>query len=203
MIWKDTCPPVFTAALLTTAKTCCSVTQSCLTLYNPTDCSLPCASLTPRACSNSCPLSWWCHPTISSLSSPFPPAFNLSQHQGLLHIRWPKYWSFSFSISPSNEYWGLTSFRTDWFGLLDVHGTLKSLLQHHSLKASLLQISVFFWSSLTSVHDYWETVALTIWPFVREVISLLYNMLPRFVMAFLPRSKHLLISWLPSAVTVI
>ena len=203
MIWKDTCPPVFTAALLTTAKTCCSVTQSCLTLYDPTDCSLPCASLTPRACSNSCPLSWWCHPTISSLSSPFPPAFNLSQHQGLLHIRWPKYWSFSFSISPSNEYWGLTSFRTDWFGLLDVHGTLKSLLQHHISKWCF-DTQPFFMVQLS--HPYMTTgkiIALTRQTFVGKVMSLLFNMLSRLVLAFLPRNKRLLILWLQSSSAVV
>ena len=108
----------------------------------------PCPSSTPRACSNSCPLSQWCHPIISSSVAPSPPALNLSQNQGLsnesvLRIRWPKYWSFSFSIGPSNKYSGLISFRMDWLDLLAVQRTLKSLLQHHSLKAlgscSLLQ----------------------------------------------------------------
>ena len=145
------------------------------------------------------------------LSSPSPPAFNLSQHQGLflwvsLCIRWPKYFSFcfSFSISPSNEYSGLISFRMDWLDLLAVQGTLKSLLQHHSSKASILRRSVFFMVQLS--HPYMttgETIALTTQTFVSKVISLLFNMLSRLVIAFLPRSKPLLISWLQSPSTVI
>ena len=109
----------------------------------------PCPSPTPGVYSNSGPLSWWCHPTISSSVIPFSPAFNLSQPQNLfkwvsLCIRWSKYWNFSFSISPSNEYSGLISFRMDWLDLLAAQGTLKSLLQHHSSKASILQPSTFF-----------------------------------------------------------
>ena len=125
---------------------------------------LPCPSPTPSAWSNSCPLSWWCIQTFHPLSSPSPPAFNLSQHQGLfnesvLHIRWPKYWSFSFSISPSNEYSGLISF-LDWLlDLLAVQGILKSLLPHHSSKASVLQCSAFFTVQLSmgkpSPLTYW------------------------------------------------
>jgi len=134
------------------------------------------------------------------LSSPFPPTFNLSQHQGLsnesvLHITWPKYWSFSFSISPSNEYSGLISFRMDWLDLLAVQGTLKSLLQHHSSKASILQLSAFFIVQLS--HPYMttgKTIALTRRTFVGKVMSLLFNMLSRLVITFLPRSKNLLIS---------
>ena len=121
-----------------------------------------------------------------------------------LCIRWPKYWSFSFSISPSNEYSGLISFRIDWFDLLAVHGTLKSLLQHHSSKASILQHSAFFMVQLS--HSYMtpgKTIALTRWTFVNKVISLLFNMLSRFVIVFLPRSKGLLISWLQSPSAVI
>ena len=133
------------------------------------------------------------------LSSPSPPAFNLSQHQGLC-IRWPKYWSFSFSISPSNEYSGLISFRRDWLDLLAVQGTLKSLLQHHSSKASILWHSAFFIVQLS--HPYMstrKTIALTRWTFVGKVMSLLFNMLSSYAdIAFLPRSKHLLISWLQS-----
>ena len=136
------------------------------------------------------------------LSSPSPPTFNLSQHQGLfnesvLHIRWPKYWSFSFSISPSNEYSGLISFRIDWLNLLTVQETLKCLLQHHSSKSSILQHSAFFIVQLT--HPYMttgKTIALTRWTFVGKVMSLLFNMLSRLVITFLPRSKCLLISWL-------
>ena len=110
---------------------------------------LPCPSPTPGDCSNSHPLSRWCYPTISSSVVPFSPAFNLSQNQGfskesVLCIRWPKCWNFSFSISPSNEYSGLIFFRIDWLDLLAVQGTLKSLLQHHSSKTSVLQHSAFF-----------------------------------------------------------
>ena len=133
------------------------------------------------------------------LLSPSPSAFNLSQHQGLfnksaLHIRWPKYWSFSFNISPSNEYSGLISFRLD---LLAIQGTLKSLLQHHSSKASVLQRSAFFIVQLS--HPYMttrKTIALMRQTFVGKVMSLLFNMLSRLVITFLLRSKHLLISWL-------
>ena len=116
-----------------------------------------------------------------------------------LCLRWPKYWSFSFNISPSNEYSGLISFRMDWLDLLAVQGTLKTLLQHHSLKASILQCLVFFMIQLA--HPYMttgKTIALTIQTFIGKVMSLLFNTLSRFVVSFLPRSKHLLISWLQS-----
>ena len=121
----------------------------------------------------------------------------------VLHIRWPNYWSFSFSISPSNEYAGLISFRMDWLDLLAVQGTLKSVLQHHSSKASVLLCSAFFMVQFS--HPYMtngKTIALTRWTFVGKVMFLLFNMLSRLVIAFLPRSKCLLISWLlsPSAV---
>ena len=137
------------------------------------------------------------------LSSPFP-AFSLAQHQGLyhelvLHIRWPKYWSFSFSISPSSEYLGLISFRNHWFDLLAVQGILKSLLQHHSSKASILWHSAFFMVQFS--HTYMatgNTIALAKWTFVVKVMSLFFNMLSMLVIAFLPRSKCLLISWLES-----
>ena len=121
-----------------------------------------------------------------------------------LYITWPKYWSFSFSISSSNEYSGLISFRIDWFDLLTVQGTLKSLLQHHSLKASILQCSAFFMVQLS--HPYMtigKTIALTIQIFVGKIMALLFNMLSRLVIAFLARSKHLLISWLQSPSAVI
>ena len=121
-----------------------------------------------------------------------------------LHIRWPKYWSFSFSISPSNEQPGLISFRMDWLDLLAVQGTLKSLLQHHSSNASILQHSAFFTVQLS--HPYMTartTIALTRWTFVGKVMSLLLNMLSRLVITFLPRSKRLLISWLQSPYAVI
>ena len=142
------------------------------------------------------------------LSSPSPPAFNLSQHQGLFQLvgsshRWTKYWSFSFSISPSNEYSGLISFRIDSFDLLAVQGTLRSFFQHHSLKASLLQHSAFCLIQLSHPHmTTGKIVALTVWTFVSKMTSLLFNTLSRFIIAFLPWSKCLLISWLqpPSAV---
>ena len=143
------------------------------------------------------------------LSSPSPPAPNPSQHQSLsnestLRMRWPKYWSFSFSISPSNEHPGLISFRMDWLDLLAVQGTLKSLLQHHSSKASSLWCSAFFTVQLS--HPYMTTgkiIALTRRTFVDKVMSLLLNMLSRLVITFLPRSKRHLISWLQSPSAVI
>ena len=122
----------------------------------------------------------------------------------VLHIRWPKIWSFSFSISPSNEYSGLISFRIDWFDFLVAQGDLKSLLQHHSSKASILWCSAFFMVQLS--HPYMttgKTIALSRWTSVSKVMPLLLNMLSRFVIAFLPRSKHLLISWLQSPSAVI
>ena len=142
------------------------------------------------------------------LASPSPPAFNLSQHQGLFKgsvlIRWPKYWSFSFSISPFNEYSRLTSFKMDWFDLLAVQGTLKSLLQHHSSKASVLRHSAPFIVQLS--HPYMttgKTIALTRWTFVGKIMSLLLNMPSGLIITLLPRSKHLLISWLQSPSAVI
>ena len=131
---------------------CSSVAQSCPTFCNPNGLQhsrLPCPSQSPRACSNSCALSQWCHPTISSSVIPSLPAFYLSQQQGLfqwvaLHIRWPNYWGFSFSNSPSNEYLGLISFRIDCFDFLAVQGTLKNLCQYHSLKASVLQLQLWW-----------------------------------------------------------
>ena len=124
-------------------------------------------------------------------------------NESVLHIRWPKYCSFSFSINPSNEYSGLISFRMDWFYLLAVQGTLKSPLQHHSSKASILWHSAFFIVQLS--HPYMttgKTIALTRWTFAGKGLSLFFNMLSKLAVAFLPRSKHLLISWLqlPSAV---
>ena len=124
--------------------------------------------------------------------------------ESALRIRWAKYWSFSFSISPSNEYSELISFRIDWLDLLAVQGTLKSLLQHHSLKASILPSTPpFYCPALTSYMSSGKTIALTIWTFVGKVMTLLLNRLSRFVIAFLPRSKCLLILWLPSPPTVI
>ena len=141
-----------------------------------------------------------CHPLL--LPSVFP-SIRVFSNELALRIRWPKYWSFSFSISPSYEYSGLISFRIDWFDLLAVQGTLKSLLQHHNVKASNLWCLPFFMVQLS--HLYMTTgknTALIIRTFVGKVMSLLFNMLFRFVIAFIPRSKRLLISWLrsPSAV---
>jgi len=143
-----------------------------------------------------------CHPLL--LLPPNPPSIRVFSNESTLHIRWPKYWSFSFSISPSNEHLGLISFRMDWLDLLAVLGTLKSLLQQHSSKASILWRSAFFTVQLS--HPYktnGKTIALTRRTFVGKVISLLFNMLCRLVITFLPRSKRLLISWLQSPSAVI
>src|SRR5574337_729093 len=143
-----------------------------------------------------------CHPLLL-LPSIFP-SIRVFSNESVLHIRWPKYWSFSFSISPSNEYSGLISFRMDWFDLLVVQGTLKNLLQHHSSKASILWHSAFFMVQLSHPHMITgKTIDLTRGTFVGKVMSLLFNMLFRFVIAFLPRSKCLLISWLQSPSAVI
>ena len=131
------------------------------------------------------------------------PSIRVFSNESVLHIRWPKYWSFSFNITPSNEYSGLISFRMDWLDLLAVQGTLKSLLQDRSSKASILQRSAFFIVQLSHLYmTTGKTKALTRWTFVCKVRSLLFNKLSRLVITFLPRSKRLLISWLqlPSAV---
>ena len=133
-----------------------------------------------------------------------PPSIRVFSNESTLRMRWPKYWNFSLSISPSNEHPGLVSFRMDWLDLLAVQGTLKSLLQHHSSKASILQRSAFFTVQLS--HPYMttgKTIELTRRTFVGKVMSLLFNMLSRLVITFLPRSKHLLISWLSSPLAVI
>src|SRR5574340_529997 len=144
-----------------------------------------------------------CRPLLF-LPSIFP-SIRVFYNESVLCIRWPKYWSFSFSTRPSNEHSGLISFKIDWFDLLAVQGALKSLLQHHSSKASIFQCSAFFTVQLSNPYmTTGRTIALIRWTFVRKVISLPFNMLSRLVTAFLPRSKHLLISWLqaPSAVTL-
>ena len=144
-----------------------------------------------------------CHPLL--LLPPIPPSIRVFSNESALCIRWPKYWSFSFSISPSNEHPGLISFRMDWLDPLAVQGTLKSLLKHHSSKASSLQCSAFFTVQLS--HPYMttgKTIALTVRrTFVGKVMCLLLNMLSRLVITFLPRSKRLLISWLQSPPAVI
>ena len=161
-----------------------------------------------RACSNSCPSKSvmpsnhliLCWPLLPSIF----PSIRVFSNETVCCIRWPKYWSFSFSISPSNEYSGLISFRVDWVDLLAAPGTLKSLLQEHSSKASILQCSAFFIVQLS--HPYMttgKTTPLTRWTFISKVMSLLFNKLSRLVIAFLPRSKCLLISWLKSPSAVI
>ena len=158
-----------------------------------------------RACSITCPLSCWCHPTISSCVIPFSShlqsflSIRAFSNESLLHMRWPKYWSFSFSIRISNEYSVLISFRMDWLDLLAVRGTPKSLLQHHSSNPSILQHSAFFKVQLSLPYmTTGKTIALTRWKFVGKVMSLLFNMLSTLVIMFLPRRKHLLISCLQS-----
>ena len=132
------------------------------------------------------------------------PSIRVFSNESVLRIRWPQYWSFSFSISSSNEYSGLISFRMDWLDLLAVQGTLKSLLQHHSSKASILWHTAFFIVQLSHLYmTTGKTIALTGQTFVFKVMSLLFNMLSRLVIAFLPRSKSLLISWLQSPSAVI
>ena len=143
-----------------------------------------------------------CHPLL--LLPPIPPSIRVFSNESTLCMKWPKYWSFSFSISPSNEHPGLISFSKDWLDLLAVQGTLKSLPQHHSSKASILQCSAFCTVQLS--HTYMttgKTIPLTRWTFVGKVMSLLLNRLSRLVITFLPRSKRLLISWLQSPSAVI
>ena len=143
-----------------------------------------------------------CRPLL--LLPPIPPSIRVFSSESTLHMRWPKYWSFSFSIIPSKEIPGLISFRMDWLDLLAVQGTLKSFLQHHSLKASILQHSPFFTVQLS--HPYvttGKTIALTRRAFVGKVMSLLFNMLSRLVITFLSRNEHLLIPWLQSPSAVI
>ena len=171
-----------------------------LTLFDPMDCRTPGFPVHHNRVSDAIQPS---HP----LSSPSPlpsifPSIRVFSNESTLHIRWPKYCSFSFSISPSNEYSGLISFRMDWFDLLALQGTLQSLLQHHGSKALILQFSAFFIVKLS--HPYMttgKTIALTRWTFVGKVMSLLFKMLFRLVIAFFPRS--LLISWLQSPSSVI
>ena len=177
-----------------------SVAQSCPTLCNPMYCSTPGLPVHHQL---------WCSPKLMSIESVMPsshlilclpllllpsifPSIRVFSKESALCIRGPKYWSFSFNISPSNEYSGLISFRMHWLDLLAVQGTLKSLLQHHSSKASILRQSAFFIVQLS--HPYMttgKTIALTRWTFVGKVMCLLFNMLSRLVKTFLPRSKHL------------
>ena len=205
---------------------CCSVAKLCPTLYDPMNCNtpgFPVLHYLPEIAQAH--VHWIGDATqpFHPLSSPSPPSIFLSirvfTSESVLRIRWPKYWSFSFSISPSNEYSGLISFRMEWLDLLAVQGTLKSLFQHHSSKASILWCSAFFIAQLS--HPYMtagKTIASTRRTFVGKVMSLLLsmlsaaaavaakllqNMLSRLVITFLPRSKRLLISWLQSPSAVI
>ena len=182
----------------------CSVVSDSLRPHELQHTRPPCPSPTPGVHPNPCPSSRWCHPTILSSVIPFSPCPQSLPASGSfpmsLRMRWPKYWSFSFNISPSNEHPGLISLRMDWLDLLAVQGTSKSLLQHHSSKVSILRRSAFFIVQLS--HPYMttgKTITLTRRTFVGKVMSLLFNMLSRLVITFLPRSKHLLISWLQCA----
>ena len=204
--------------LLTTAIKCfmsrfqfsCSVVSNSLRPHRLQHTRPPCPSPTPGVYPNSRPLSWWCHPTISSSVIPFSsclqsfPASGSLQMSQLFKSGGQSIGVFSFSISPTNEHSGLISLRMDWLDLLAVQGTLESLLQHHSSKASILWRSAFFIVQLS--HPYMttgKTTALTRWTFVGRVMSLLFNMLSRLVITFLPRRKHLLISRLQSPSAVI
>ena len=184
-----------------------SVAQPCPTLSDPMDCSTPGSPVHHQLPELTQTHGHWVSDTIQPSHPLSPlllllsifPSIRVFSNESVLHIRWPKDWSFSFNISPSNEYSGLISFRIDWLDLLAVQGTLKSLLQHHSSKASILRPSAFFMVQLS--HPYMtigKTIAFTRWPFVGKVISLFFNILSKLVIVFLPRSKRPLISWLQS-----
>ena len=158
---------------------------------------LACPSPSPRACSNSCPLHQWCRPTISSFVAHFsscPQSFPSGSFpvSGLFAIRWPKHWSFSFSISPSNEYSGFISFRSDYFDLLAVQGTLESSPAPQFESINFSALNLLCGPSLTSIHDCWKNHNFDYMHLCGKVVSLLFNILSRLVMAFLPRSKSLL-----------
>ena len=189
-----------------------SVTQSCPTLCDPMNCSMPGllsitnsrSSLKLTSIELVMPSSHLILCCSLLLLSPIPPRIRVFSNESTLHMRWPKYWSFSFSISPSREHPGLISFRMDWLDLLAVPGTPKSLLQHHISKASILRCSAFFGVQLSNLYmTTGKTIALTRWTFVGKVMSLLLNMLSRLVITLLSRNKHLLISWLQSPSAVI
>ena len=197
-------------AIVTVSLQFSSVAHMCLSLCNPMDCSMLGFSTNSLSLLKLMSIKLVMPSKHLILYHPLllPPSILSSirvfSNESVLHSRLPKYWSFSFSISPSNEYSGLISFRTDWLDLLAVQGTLKSLLQHHSSKASVLRHSTFFIVQLS--HPYMttgKTIALTRWTFVGKVMSLLFTILSRLVISFLPRSKHLLISQLQSPSTVI
>ena len=189
-----------------------SVAQSCPTLCDPMNRSTPGLPVHHQLLEFTQTYVHWVsdaiqpshpHPPLLLLP-PIPPSIRVFSNESTLPMRWPKYWSFSFSIIPSKEHPGLISFSMDWLDLLAVQGTLKSLLQHHSSKASILWHWAFFIVQFS--HPYMttgKTIALTRWTFVGKVMSLLLNILSRLVISFLPRSKHLLISWLQSPSAVI
>jgi len=188
---------------------CCWVTKSCPTICDPMDCNTPGLPVHHQLPEFTQTHVHWVSDAIQPSHPLLPPSLltlNLSHfsNESALCIRWPKYWNFSFSFSPSSEYSGLISFRIDCFNFLALQGTLKSLLQHQNSKVSILHCSAFF--MVQPSHQYMTTkkiIALTIQTFVSKVISLFFNTLLRFVTAFLPRSKHLLNSWLESPSTVI
>ena len=193
--------------VLHSSRHCCcsSVTQLCPTLCNLLDCSTPGPrpSSSPDVCPSSCPLHQWCHPAISwcpllLLPSIFPSIRDFPNESAIC-IRWPKYWSFSFSNSPFNDYSGLISLRIDWFDLLTIQGTLRSLLHHQNSKTSIFWCSAFFKVQLSQPYmTTGNTIALTTQTFVSKIMSLIFNTLSRFVIALLLKSNHLLISWLQS-----
>ena len=178
-----------------------SIAHSCPTLqpHGLQHSRLPCSSPVPKACTNSCPSSWWCHPTISSFVIPFS-----SCNESVPWIRWPKYWSFSFSIIPCNECLGLISFRIDWWISLQSKELSRVFSNTTVQKHQFFGDQLSFWSN-SHIHTWTsgKTVALIRWTFVGKVMSLLFNMLSRLVIAFLSRKKHLLISWLQSPSAVI
>ena len=189
-----------------------SVTHLCRTLCDPTDCSAPgfpvhyqpleLAQTPVHRVNNASNHLILCHPLL--LLPLIFPSIRVFSNESAVHIRWSKRWSLSLSISPSNEYSGLISFRIDWFDLFAIQRTLKSLLQHHSSEASILWHSAFFMVQLSRPYmTTGKTIALTIQTFIGKVMSLLFDMLSRFVIAFLPRGKRLLISWLQSPYAVI
>ena len=187
----------------------CSVVSDSLRPHELQHNRPPCPSPNPTVHSNSCLSSWWCHPSSHLihfcpllLLPPIPPSIRVFSSESTLHMRRPKYWSFSFSINPSNEHPGLISFRMDWLDLLAVQGTHKSLLQHHSSTASILRRLAFFTVQLSYMTS-GKTIALTRQTFAGKLMSLLFNMLSRLVITFLLRSKRLLISWLQSPSLVI
>ena len=191
---------------------CCWVSKLCPTLCNSMNCSTPVFPILHYLPEFAQTHVHWVSDAIQAshpLLSPSPltsifPSIRVFSNESALRIRWPKYWSFSFSISPSNEHPGLISFRMDWLDLLAIQGTLMSLLQHHSSKASILRCSAFFIVQLS--HPYTttgKTITLTRQTFFGKVMSLLFNMLSGLVVTFLPRSKALLISWLQSPFAVI